>query len=95
MKTPATNGARRVAAVLTAGLLLPSLIACGEHEERKLSQSERRQVSQRYADSVRYLSPLVDSACVADKPALAAALADSIYAVRLEDLRRHGKIVLQ
>ena len=83
------------AVALAAGLAVVSFAACGENEERKLSQAERRRVSQRYADSVRYLSPLVDSACVADKDELAAALADSIYAVRLADLRRHGKIVLQ
>lgn len=67
------------------------LVGCGEPEERPLSAAERRQVSQRYADTVRAITPLVDSLCEADHDALVAALADSLFAERVADLERQSK----
>ena len=78
---------RRLAACLALG----AAAACGDPDGRPLSAAERREVSQRYADTVRAVTPLVDSLCAANHVALVARLADSIYRERVADLERQAK----
>ena len=74
---------------LCYSLLVLSAVACGDDDaDRPLNQQERKIVSQLYADSVRTLTPIVDSLCTANRDALVAQLADSIYAERVLDIQR-------
>ena len=77
-----------LAALLALG---GALAGCGDDEGRPLSSSERRAVSQRYADTVRAITPVVDSLCEAHHDALVAALADSLLDERVADLERQAK----
>jgi len=66
-------------------------VGCENSKERPLSASSRKVVSQRYADTVRTLTPIVDSLCDLNREALVAQLSDSLYKVRIEDLNRQRK----
>ena len=85
----------RSAAALTAGVVLLLVSACREPTERPLTARERQEVSQRYADTVRLLTPIVDSLCEAGRPALVAAYVDSMYASRVAELQRQRKPAAQ
>ncbi len=83
---------------MRAWLITGIVLACGACEqevERPLNAQERKVVSQRYADTVRTLTPIVDSLCYANRSALVAHLADSLYADRVVDLERERKQVVQ
>ena len=67
--------------------------ACGGGGEPPLSAVERETVAKAYADSVRALTAVVDSACAADTPGLVAQLTDSLYALRLADIEAQRKVV--
>ena len=60
--------------------------SCADTEERALTSAERQRVSQLYADTVRVLTPIVDSTCAARQDELVATYADSLYRLRLADL---------
>ena len=79
----------RLGVVAAIAMVLAS--ACESDTERPLSNQERKQIAQRYADTVRTLTPIVDSLCRVQQPALVAQLADSIFAVRRDDLERQRK----
>ena len=64
------------------------MLACSNDKPRSLTAAERKQVSQRYADTVRMLTPIVDSLCQANRQALILQLSDSLYAERVADLER-------
>lgn len=76
-----------VALLAGAGLLA----GCSDPDGRPLSAAERREVSQRYADTVRAITPLLDSLCASNHEALVAELADSLYRERVADLERQAK----
>lgn len=82
---------RAAAALAGAALLLAGVWACTDDGPPPLTSAQRKEVSTRYADTVRALTPLVDSACAADHGALVARLADSLYRERLADLERQRK----
>ncbi len=65
-------------------------VACGEPEQRPLTNEERELVAQGYADSVRAIATLTDSLCKLRQPDLVSYLADSIYEVRLGDIERQA-----
>lgn len=65
--------------------------ACEDQKEKPLSPTERKLVSQGYADTVRVLTPIVDSLCEVQKEALISHLTDSLYNVRIADLNRQRK----
>jgi len=65
--------------------------ACDDQKESPLSANARKLISQGYADTVRILTPIVDSLCTANKPTLVAHLTDSLYNVRIADLNRQRK----
>ena len=65
--------------------------ACDDGSEAPLNAEARKAISQRYADTVRVLTPIVDSLCTANKEKLVAHLADSLYEVRIADLNRQRK----
>jgi len=78
-------------AILFVFLLSVASSACNDQKEQPLSSAARKTVSQRYADSVRTLTPIVDSLCKVNQNALISELTDSIYKVRIADLERQRK----
>lgn len=74
-------------------LLLACLtsFACDDQTERPLNASARKLVSQGYADTVRSLTPIVDSLCELNQDKLVAELTDSLYQMRIDDLNRQRK----
>lgn len=69
-------------------LAITFILGCSKEKPRALSTSERKEVSQRYADTVRLLTPLVDSLCKVNRDQLVRQLTDSLYADRVADLER-------
>ncbi|MFK8056059.1 MAG: hypothetical protein AB8F78_08075 [Saprospiraceae bacterium] len=65
--------------------------ACEEQKEKPLNAATRKLVSQGYADTVRILTPIVDSLCELNQEKLVAELTDSLYNVRITDLNRQRK----
>ena len=68
-----------------------ALGACGDQKDSPLSATERKLVSQGYADTVRILTPIVDSTCQANKERIVSQFTDSLYKVRIADLNRQRK----
>jgi len=78
-------------AVLVLLLACLASMACDDQKERPLSAKSRKLVSQGYADTVRKITPIVDSICEANQDKLVAELTDSLYNVRIADLNRQRK----
>ena len=69
-------------------VLMGAAFSCTDETDVTLTIEERKQVSQRYADTVRHLSPIVDSLCEVNRDALINELADSLLRDRIADLER-------
>lgn len=78
-------------AILLLFVLCAIASACEDSSEKPLNSEARKAISQRYADTVRVLTPIVDSLCTANQEQLATQLADSLYEVRIADLNRQRK----
>ena len=80
--------------LLTAWVTLLALgaVACADDQRDELTQAEREQVSQAYADTIRAIANAIDSTCRVERPALVARLADSLVEVRLADIERQQGI---
>ncbi len=81
--------------LLACALLLFAAQGCGSVEEDVLSNAEREEVAQRYADSVRTISARVDSLCLVNRPGVIAHLADSLVELRLADIERQKSQIEQ
>lgn len=64
-----------------------SLYSCEQEQVVKLNRNDRDIISKRYADSIRILTPIIDSLCTANHDKTVTEIADSIFQERKQDLQ--------